>query len=94
MNHNSNTTGKKAPALTDLPLFSASKNPPALKILRLPEVIARVGLKRASIYHRISEGTFPKPVPLGPRAVGWLEHEIDAWLRRRLEERNNCNRHR
>ncbi|NCC62187.1 MAG: AlpA family transcriptional regulator [Verrucomicrobiae bacterium] len=56
--------------------------------MRLPEVIARVGLKRASIYHHISQGTFPKPVPLGPRAVGWFEHEIDAWLRQRLEARD------
>ncbi len=88
MNHNSNTTSKKDPVLADLPLFSTAKTPPALKILRLPEVIARVGLKRASIYHHISEGNFPKPVPLGPRAVGWLDHEIDVWLRQRVEARD------
>jgi len=51
-----------------------------IKILRLPEVISRVGLKRSSIYQRINAGDFPKPMPLGPRAVGWFEHEIDAWL--------------
>lgn len=88
MNNNSRTTSEQDPALSELPLFSATKTPPALKILRLPEVIARVGLKRASIYHHISEGRFPKPVPLGPRAVGWLEHEIDEWLRQRLKSRD------
>ncbi|NCC51123.1 MAG: AlpA family transcriptional regulator [Spartobacteria bacterium] len=92
MNSNSRTTTEKDPVLSDLPLFSAAQTPPALKILRLPEVIARVGLKRASIYHHISEGHFPKPVPLGPRAVGWLDHEIDAWLRQRLEERDGGER--
>ncbi|NCC23157.1 MAG: AlpA family transcriptional regulator [Alphaproteobacteria bacterium] len=87
MNKNTPANCDKDPALSDLPLFSSSRTTSPLKILRLPEVIARVGLKRASIYHHISEGNFPKPVPLGPRAVGWLEHEIDEWLRLRLEER-------
>jgi prophage regulatory protein len=59
-----------------------------IKILRLPEVISRVGLKRASIYQHISAGSFPKPVSLGLRAVGWLEHEIDAWLSERIQIRS------
>ena len=49
-------------------------------ILRLPAVIARTGLSRSSVYLRISQGIFPKPISLGGRAVGWLESEIDAWL--------------
>ncbi len=88
MNKNTGANCKTDPALNDLPLFSAVQTRQPLKILRLPEVIARVGLKRASIYHHISEGTFPKPIPLGPRAVGWLEHEIDEWIRERLKTRN------
>jgi prophage regulatory protein len=32
----------------------------------------------------MQEGTFPKPISLGSRAVGWLEHEIDDWLDRRI----------
>ena len=55
-----------------------------IKILRLPEVVSRIGLKRSSIYQRIKTGDFPQPMPLGPRAVGWLEHEIDAWLKARM----------
>lgn len=57
------------------------------RVLRLPDVIARVGLKRASIYLHIGKGTFPKPIALGPRAVGWLEHEIDEWLAARVQMR-------
>ncbi len=50
-------------------------------ILRLPTVKARTGLSRSTIYLRISEGTFPKPIKLGGvRAVGWIESEIDQWL--------------
>jgi len=51
-----------------------------INILRLPDVIKRVGLKRAAIYLRVSQGSFPKQISLGGRAVGWLEHEIDAWV--------------
>ncbi len=55
-------------------------------ILRLPVVKARTGLSRSTIYLRISEGTFPNPVKLGARAVGWLEHEIEAWLAGQIEQ--------
>jgi prophage regulatory protein len=56
-------------------------------ILRLPAVKARTGLSRSTIYLRVSEGTFPLPVKLGgPRAVGWIESEIEAWLSRQVEQ--------
>lgn len=54
-------------------------------ILRLPAVKTRTGLSRSTIYLRISEGSFPKPVSLGGRAVGWLEDEIQQWLEERIE---------
>ena len=56
-----------------------------IRILRLPEVMNRVGLKRAAIYLYVKQGSFPKQVNLGVRAVGWLEHEIDAWVNARIE---------
>jgi prophage regulatory protein len=57
----------------------------ATTILRLPTVKARTGLARSTIYLRIAEGTFPKPIPLGGRAVGWIEDEIDHWLNQQIE---------
>ena len=54
-------------------------------VLRLPLVKARTGLSRSTIYLRIAEGSFPKPVSLGDRAVGWLESEIESWLSSRVE---------
>ncbi len=54
-------------------------------ILRLPAVKTRTGLSRSTIYLRVSQGTFPKPVSLGGRAVGWMEAEIQEWLQRRIE---------
>ena len=50
------------------------------KLLRLPEVKATTGLSKSSIYARISEGTFPKQIPLGPRLVVWVEADIQNWI--------------
>ena len=54
-------------------------------ILRLPLVKARTGLSRSTIYQRIKEGTFPEPISLGIRAVGWVESEVDGWLSSRIQ---------
>lgn len=51
-----------------------------LTILRRKQVEARTGLKRSTIYERIREGTFPRPISLGAKAVGWVSTEIDEWL--------------
>ena len=53
------------------------------RMLRRPEVEAKVGLGRRSIYKLMREGQFPLPVRIGPRAVRWSASEIDAWLARR-----------
>jgi prophage regulatory protein len=53
------------------------------RILRRPEVEARTGLSRSTIYAWMEVGTFPKPVALGARLVGWKESEITAWLESR-----------
>jgi prophage regulatory protein len=57
-------------------------------MLRLPEVIARTGKARTSIYEGVERGDFPAPVALGPRSVGWVEDEIDSWLDHRIAERD------
>ena len=50
------------------------------KLLRLTEVKATTGLSKSSIYARISDGTFPKQIPLGPRLVVWVESDIQNWI--------------
>jgi len=55
-------------------------------ILRLPAVKARTGLSRSTIYLRVSDGSFPRPVSLGARAVGWLESDVEGWISRRIEQ--------
>ena len=60
--------------------------PLRIRFLRLPEVLARTGLSRSTIYVRLEQGLFPRPVSLGVRAVGWIESEVDEWIRRRIAE--------
>ena len=55
------------------------------RILRLPEVKARVGLSRTSLYKRIACGEFPKQIRLGARAVGWLAEDINDWIADQIE---------
>ena len=57
-----------------------------VRFLRLPEVLARTGLSRSTIYVRLDQGRFPRPVSLGGRAVGWIEAEVDEWMRQRIAE--------
>jgi len=61
-------------------------------ILRLPAVKARTGLSRSTIYLRIAEGSFPKPVSLGGRAVGWIEAEVNDWLKQQIEASRQAER--
>jgi prophage regulatory protein len=58
----------------------------SVRIIKLPEVIAITALSRSSIYAKAKDGTFPKPVKLSERSVGWLEHEIVEWLEKRVSE--------
>ena len=51
--------------------------------LRLPQVKTKTGLSRSAIYAQQEEGIFPPSIPLGARAVGWLEAEVEAVIRAR-----------
>lgn len=51
-----------------------------LRLIRLPDVIARVGIKRSMIYRLMSEGRFPRSRSLGPKCAVWVESEIDEWI--------------
>jgi len=50
------------------------------RLLRLPEVEARVGLGKSAIYRRMKAGTFPACIKTGPRAVAWPLSNIDNWM--------------
>ena len=61
------------------------------QVLRLPQVKATTVLSRSTIYQRMAEGTFPRPVKLGPRGRGWLDSDIQAWIQTRVEATRRAN---
>ena len=50
------------------------------KLIRRPEVEARTGLSRSTLYDWMKRGDFPQPVKLGARMVAWRESDVTAWL--------------
>ena len=58
----------------------------AISILRLSDVLNRVGLSRSQIYVLISQSRFPEPIRLSERTVGWLDTEVDGWISDRVAE--------
>ena len=73
---------RRSRAMTEQPIEQRT-NPPT-RFLWRPEVTARTGLSRSTIQVRLAEGRFPRPVSLGSRAVGWIEAEVDEWIRQRI----------
>lgn len=61
-----------------------------MRILRLQDVISYTGLARSTIYKYVDEGSFPKPVPLGGRSVGWVESEVQAWIKHAIQRRDKA----
>jgi prophage regulatory protein len=55
------------------------------KILRLPAVKEFTGLSRSTIYLRMANNEFPRPISLGGRSVGWLEEDINEWLEQKIK---------
>ncbi len=64
----------------------------AQAILRLPAVEEATDLKKWTIYQKIKQGTFPRPVKLGPNSVGWLDSEVGDWQEKRIAERDGAKR--
>ena len=48
----------------------------------------KTALPKSTIYQKIKEGTFPRPIPLGAKSVGWLESEVDEWIASCIRLRN------
>jgi prophage regulatory protein len=62
-----------------------------MRIIRLKEVIDSTGLAWSTIYKYIGEGTFPNPVSLGDRCVGWVDSEVHNWILGTRPDRSSCS---
>jgi len=80
MSQSSNKTPAQIEAQENLKSAVTSKNE---RLQRRPDVEARTGLSRSTIYDWMKRGEFPQPVKLGTRLVAWRESDITAWLESR-----------
>lgn len=49
-------------------------------LLRLPELMARTGLSKSTIYRKIRTGTFPNSRRINGKTVVWLDSDIEDWI--------------
>jgi prophage regulatory protein len=59
-------------------------------IIRKREVERRTGLSYSQLFRLEQTGTFPERVQLSDRAVGWVEAEVDDWVRARIRAGGRC----
>lgn len=74
--------------------MTANSTAPAPRLIRRPEVLERVGLSSSTLYEMTAAGEFPAPIPIGRQAVAFLESEVDAWIKQRIELRDSRPRKR
>ena len=58
-----------------------------LQVLREKERLRLTGYSRVQVWRLEREGKFPKRIQLGANSVGWLKHEVDAWIREKAAAR-------
>ncbi len=61
------------------------REPSCRRLIRRPVVQDMCGLSSSAMYEQIANGTFPRPVPIGARAVAWVESEVEDWIDKRIE---------
>lgn len=59
------------------------------RLIRLPEVLRRLGVGRTLLYQLVSEGRLPRPVKITPRLSAWLEADVEAFIQRIAESRGD-----
>ena len=67
-----------------------SNNAP-LRIVRKRELLNRIGYSEMQIWRLERAGKFPQRIQLGPNSVGWIEGEVEAWIKQRAAERNKAS---
>ena len=57
------------------------------RFISIHEVKRRTSLSKTQVYRLMGRDRFPRPAPLGPRRVAWVEEEVAAWMAARVQAR-------
>jgi prophage regulatory protein len=52
-------------------------------VLKKSAVITTVGLSSPTIWRKVKDKSFPQPIHLGGRSIGWLQSEVHEWINER-----------
>lgn len=50
------------------------------RLIRMPELLARLGICRKTVYNLLKTGELPRPLMIGSKAIAWRESQIDDWI--------------
>lgn len=56
------------------------------RFLRLPQVMALIGLSKSTVYKLVRRGEFPAPLRLSERCIAWRAAEVASWMDARRNE--------
>ncbi|MCV6588316.1 MAG: AlpA family transcriptional regulator [Marinobacterium sp.] len=59
------------------------------QLIRRKDLLLQIGFTESMLYEQVTAGTFPKPIKIGPKAVAWLESEVNEWLNQRIALRDD-----
>ncbi|EPT9252276.1 helix-turn-helix transcriptional regulator [Vibrio alginolyticus] len=62
-----------------------------MQLIKTSEVIEMTTLSKASLYRYMQAGLFPRNVSLGGGAIAWSQEEVEAWIMKRLQDRDSSN---
>ena len=62
-----------------------------LKLLRIEDVSEKTTLAKSTIWLKIAQGAFPKPIKLSPAISVWKETDIDAWIESHISHAGEGN---
>lgn len=54
---------------------------PKIRLIRIQEMMDKVGIAKSTVWYMVKEGKFPKPKKLSPRVTVWVEAEIDEFIK-------------
>lgn len=59
-----------------------------MRLIRMREVLDKVGLSKATLYRLIAAGKFPASIQIAYRAVAWEESQVDDYLLNMISQSN------
>src|SRR5262249_12605088 len=86
------TAGQQIDAFLSSDADARDESHGPIHVLRLPQVCKMTGLCRSSIYQMEADRLFPTRVKISARSVGWIESEVQGWLRQRIESGRSRSR--